>query len=457
MPVLRKLLILPPVVLGAAVLAAVVATKSGPERGAADEAAARVRVLDVAATPFVPRVTGYGSVAPGRSWSAVAQVSGRIARVAPELERGRRVQAGTELVKIADEDYQLSVGKADAAISAAQAGLDELDLDKANLETSLEIEKRALALAERDLQRQRDLARRGNTSQASVDQSELDVVRQRASVQDLENQLKLMPTRRRTQELAKAVDEADLATALLNLDRTSIEAPFDGRVAEVRVEATQYVGVGEVLATIDGIDTAEIDVQVPQARMKPFAELGFGRADAAGDPFGGLAALAERVGLTATVRLRFDDRDIEWPGRVARISDTVDPSTRTVGLIVVVDEPYASARAGQRPPLIKDMFVEVELRTDPVPDAIVVPRSAIRDGRVPVVGAESRLEHRAVSALRTFGDLVVVGQGLAPGDLVVLDDLSPAVGGRLLAPVPDAAAAESLRGRAAGRAPGGTR
>ena len=80
----------------------------------------------------------------------------------------------------------------------------------------------------------------------------------------------------------------------------------------------------------------------------------------------------------------------------------------------------------------------------------VVPRSAIRDGRVLVVGAESRLQHRAVSAVRVFGDLAVVGQGLAAGDMVVLDDLSPAVDGRLLAPVPDAEAAERLRSRAAG-------
>lgn len=449
MAVSRKLLILPPLALGLAVLAAVVATRGTPERVAAPEVAARVRVLEIAAVPFVPRVIGYGAVKPGRSWSAVAQVAGRIARVAPALERGGRIAAGAEIVKIADEDYQLAVAKADAEISAAQAGLDELALDEANLRTSLQIEQRALALADRDLQRQRDLVRRGATSAAAVDDSELAVVRQRATVQDLENQIRLMPTRRRTQELSRAVDEADLATALLNLDRTTIEAPFDGRVADVRVEATQYVGVGEVLATLDGIATAEIDVQVPQARMRPFAELGFARFGGAADPVAALGVLAEQAGLTAVVRLRFDDRDIEWPGRVARISDTVDPSTRTVGLIVVVDEPYTRARPGERPPLIKDMFVEVELRVAAVTDTIVVPRSAVREGAVAVVGAGSRLERRPVAALRAFGDLMVVGSGLAPGDRVVLDDLPVAAPGMLLDPVVDAAAGAALRRRAA--------
>ena len=452
MAVSRKLLILPPIVLGATVLAAMVASSGGPAREPAGETAARVRVLEVAAMPFVPRLTGYGTVVPGRSWSAVAQVAGRVARIAPELERGARVVAGTEIVKIADEDYQLAVAKADADINAAQAGLDELALDEANLRTSLEIEQRALALAERDLQRQRDLVRRGNTSQASVDDSELAVVRQRATVQGLENDLRLVPTRRRTQELAEAVDEADLATALLNLDRTSIRTPFEGRIAEVKVEATQYVGVGEVLATLDGIDTAEVDMQVPQSRMKPFSELSFGGFAKTADPVANFRDLVDRAGLSATVRLRFDDRDIEWPGRLARVSDTVDPSTRTVGLIVVVDEPYARARPGERPPLIKDMFVQVELRAAAVANTIVVPRSAVRDGAVLVVGAEARLERRAVSAMREFGDLVVVGSGLAPGDMVVLDDLPAAIPGMLLTPVPDASAAEALRRQAAGEA-----
>jgi RND family efflux transporter MFP subunit len=436
------------------VLAFVIATRGGPERVAVEETAARVRVLEVVPMPFVPRVTGYGTVSPGRSWSAVAQVSGRIARVAPELERGARIPADAEIVKIADEDYQLAVAKADADINAAQAGIDELDLDAANLATSLEIERRALALAERDLQRQRDLARRGATSQAAVDQSELDVVRQRAAVQDLENQLKLMPTKRRTQELAKAVSEADLATALLNLERTSIRTPFEGRVAEVNVEATQYVGVGEVLATIDGVETAEIDVQVPQARMKAFAEISFGGVPGgtSGTAVGSMQGVIDRAGLSAVARLRFDDRDIEWPARLARISDTVDPSTRTVGLIVVVDEPYAAMRPGERPPLIKDMFVEVELRSAPVAGAVVVPRSAVRDGVVNVVGAESRLERRPVAAVRAFGDLVVVGEGLAAGDRVVLDDLPAAIPGMLLTPQSDDGTADELRRRAGGGA-----
>lgn len=450
MPISRKLLILPPVILGVAVLATVVATRPGPSRVDPEETATRVRVLDVAPTRFVPRLQGFGSVAPGRTWDAVAQVAGRIARVAPELKRGDTVRADAVIIEIANEDYQLAVAQADAEIGSAEAEIEELGLEESNLRASLEIERRALAIAENDLKRQRSLASRGTAAQASVDESELDVVRQRATVQDLENQLKLVPTQRRILELTRAVQESALATALLDLERTTIRAPFEGRVAASEVEATQYVAVGQTLATIDSIDVAEIEVQIPFPRMKPFAELAFGRlADPALTPTR-FAEVAERARMSATVRLRFDDRDIEWPARVVRASDTVDPATRAIGLIVEVDNPYVGAVAGERPPLIKDMFVEVELRAEPIDGAIVIPRSAVSENAVYVVDGDFRLARRPIQAVRAFGDLVVVGGGLQPGDRLLLDDLSPAIPGMLLDPLPDPATDAWLRQAAGG-------
>ena len=53
-----------------------------------------------------------------------------------------------------------------------------------------------------------------------------------------------------------------------------------------------------------------------------------------------------------------------WDAEVKRISDTVDPETRSIGVIVSVPEPYGQAKPGLRPPLIKGMFAEVELHAD---------------------------------------------------------------------------------------------
>ena len=52
----------------------------------------------------------------------------------------------------------------------------------------------------------------------------------------------------------------------------------------------------------------------------------------------------DAFGFSATVRLRSGNDVVEWPARFARVSDTVDPKTRTIGAIVAVDGAYAKDR-----------------------------------------------------------------------------------------------------------------
>ena len=152
----------------------------------------------------------------------------------------------------------------------------------------------------------------------------------------------------------------------------------------------------------------------------------------------------ERAGIHGIIRLRLADRIIEWAGRVVRISDTLDPSTRTVGIIVAVDKPYAKAVPGKRPPLVKGMFVEVELRAKPVENRIVVPRAAIRAGRVLVVDADNRLRSKPVEIGFVQGDVAILSAGLTAGEQIVVSDLSPAIDGMLLKATQDPDLAQRL-------------
>ena len=147
------------------------------------------------------------------------------------------------------------------------------------------------------------------------------------------------------------------------------------------------------------------------------------------------------MGLSATVRLKTGTVTAEWPARVDRISPAVDPQTRTVGVVVSVDEPYRSAVPGRKPPLVKNMYVHVTLFGQPWPGSIVIPRVALHrmpDGpRVYVADAKDRLRILAVELLAEQGDLVVLESGLEPGHRVVVTDLIPASDGMLLAPNED--------------------
>jgi RND family efflux transporter MFP subunit len=298
------------------------------------------------------------------------------------------------------------------------------------------------------------LLKRGNTSQAVVDQAETAFLTQRQRVQEVENQLRLLPVERQVLVASLGQNQVQLKEAQLNLERTVIRMPFDARMAEVNVELTEFVNVGEVLVIADGINIAEVTAQFPIGRIAPLVHADI---DLSSLTAGELAALPENLGLEATVRLRTDAVTASWEGRFERLSERIDPQTRTVGMIVAVAEPYRKAIPGKRPPLVKDMFVEVEFYGRPRPDTIVVPRTALHHNSegasvLYLVNPSGRLEIREVTRGPIQRDLVVIEAGLAPGERVVVSDLMPAIVGMKLEAHADEALAERLRLEANGKA-----
>jgi membrane fusion protein, multidrug efflux system len=444
---LTRLLLIPPIVVGALVLVLMIAGREPPERRAPEERALPVRVVEAPSVAVTPRAVGYGEVAPARRWEAVAEVPGRVTLEHPELARGALLEAGTLLLRLDPAEHELRIARAEAAIETIDARRAELERREANLRASLAIDRRALELAEAELQRRRDLLARGAVARAAVDQEERQTVQHRQAVQNLENQLALLPAERRLLEADRRQREAELASARLDLERTEIRLPFDARIGEVMVREGQFAGVGKVMATADGIDAAEITAQLPMARLRRLIPEGLETVALTPDT---IAELLDTFGLEAIVRLRIDDLVVEWPARVDRVSDVVDPRTRTLGVIIVVDRPYEQVIPGRRPPLVRSMFVEVELRGRPRPPAVVVPRDAVEGGRV-LLAEAGRLRAQAVVVAFTQGEIAVIADGLLGGELVVVSDVAPAIEGQLLEITPDEALLQELLRAADGR------
>ncbi len=200
----RRLLIVPPILAGVGLLVWQLSGRVPPQQGEPAEIARPVRVIEVTPGDFVPRALGYGYVQPGRVWEAVAEVAGKIVFRHADLERGRLLPAGTEILRIDPADYELAVQRLEAGRAGVEARLAELAVRGSNAESSLRIERRALQLARQDLERKRALLARGNASQAGVDQAENAMLERRQRAQELENTLTLIPAERR-------ILEADLA------------------------------------------------------------------------------------------------------------------------------------------------------------------------------------------------------------------------------------------------------
>jgi RND family efflux transporter MFP subunit len=437
-----------PIGIGGAVLFSLVLFRQPPPQTAPEELTRSVRIITVTEGAFTPSVRGYGVVSPARTWNAVAQVAGRVAHVDPNFKRGAVLEKGTEIVRISAKDYQIAIQQAKANIRSSEAKLAELKAQEENARRSLEIERRSLALKQEDLDRKTKLLRRGSVAQSTVDAERRALLTQQARVQELDNTLKLIPSQRNAQQQQIEVNRAQLETAELNLARTSITLPFDARIADVSVEETQYVGVGTTLGSADGIEAAEVNVQIPLNQFRAFADVVAGETTKVPRIIVARAfrQIMERLGLSATVSMRFDDLTITWNGKVVRINDTIDPKTRTIGTIVKVDEPYAHVKPGQRPPLVKGMFVEAELRAKPLENQIVIPRSALHAGKVYVADSENRLKIKPVETKLLQGDRVIIESGLSAGDRLVVSDLSPAIPNMLLNPVEDEELAASMYG-----------
>ncbi|WP_456390736.1 efflux RND transporter periplasmic adaptor subunit [Profundibacter sp.] len=430
------LITLPLVLLGAGFVAYTIINKPAPEQIKAVERATAVRVITARRSALAPTATGFGLITPARSYQAIAQVSGTAQYVNPMLKKGDILPEGAVLLRLSPSDYNLAIAQARANIRAAEARLAEIAVSKANQESALEIEQDVLALKSGDLERLEKLYAAGTASQTAWDGAKTAHLGQRQKVQNLHGSLALLPTQKLVQSEQIAVYQASLATAELNLARTELRLPFAARVASVSVEVGQFVGAGKAVASFDGVKTAEVEAQIPAADLQNlFQPIGVDRHSLAFDP-SKITGVLSRLGLTAKVRLKLGQSMIEWPATLDRISNTIDQKSGTVGVILRIDNAYSSAELGSRPPLTKGMFVEVTLAAKPV-DGIIIPRSALRDGQVMLVDAESRLKRLKVNAYLVQGDVALITGGLEAGARIVVSTPVPVIEGMLLDLHPD--------------------
>jgi RND family efflux transporter MFP subunit len=426
---LKKLLILLPIAAGVVVLVVLAKGRKGPERVEASETARAVRVVTVQARDVVPKAIAYGTVRSVRRWSAVAEIGGRIAAISPLLKEGEILPPGTEILRIDDTDAKLEVARLEADAEAFRAQLKRLELSGTNYDELLKVERRSHELAERELKRLEGLYAKGSVAESDVDQQRRTVLAQNASIVNYENALRLLPSERKQVEAQLKSTEARLQGAQRDVERAVIRTPFACRIDSVSVEKTQPVSPGQTLAEAYDIGASEVDARVAMDHARRLFDSTRRRQMAHSM---GEGVDWAKLGIGATVRLRLPGGTIEWKARFARASASLATATRAVGIVVAVDQPYR--KATDKPPLVKGMFVEVELTGPPHKDRIVVPRHAVHADRVYVLDRESRLDIRPVEVSFRQGEEAVLKSGVKAGDRIVVSDLVPAIRGMLLDP-----------------------
>lgn len=324
----------------------------------------------------------HGSVQPRTESDLIPEVSGRVINMNSALVSGGFFKKGDVLLEIDPLDYEVGLEQAKAAVASAQSEL--INARKAH-------------------ERQLNLAEKQSTSESQRD--------------DALNRMQLADARLREARARLSRAERDLA-------RTSITAPYDGRVRSERVDIGQFVTRGAPIASIYATDFAEVRLPVQDEELA-FLQL----------PLDGVTR--ENATLpTAMLRARFAGKQHEWESTIVRTEGELDPQTRMVNVIARVEAPYQTT--GNRPPLAIGLFVEAEILGRLVDDIFIVPRSALQAGKqLYIIDQDNKLHFRDVNILRVVGEQVYIHGGLKTGEIVCMSTLNNAIEGMTVRPAGD--------------------
>jgi len=434
------------IVLGVGVALLMVSLKPSPKHQAASLPTTAVEVVVVEKLALRARLIGYGEVKPSTFLQANAEVGGRVVEVSPKLKNGAFLDEGELALRIDTTSYDLALAQAQADLVGNRANLGELAVEETNTITSLKIAQSNLDLGQRELARKKKLLKKGSVSRSQADAEEQNVLRLRQEVQSLQSQVTMIPTRRQVLEAQLLRAQAQVRNSEYNLQRTEVLLPFNARIGDVYVEQGQSVGINGKLFDASGMGQVEITVQFPLSRIRPLLSVLSEEAEGVTEVNNAVLARLER--LQARVYLVGADVDMPWTGKVVRLGDTLDAVTRTVAMVVTVDNPYQQVIPGRRPPLIGGMYTKVELLAPPEP-ALVIPRRAVHQNHVYVV-SEGTLQVREVVLGFQQGELSVVHSGIEVGDQVIVTDLVPAIPGMAVQASVDNESQQSLRQLASG-------
>lgn len=426
---LAPLLALPPIALGIAAAVWMIASAPGPAQIDGGAPALPVRVMTVAAEDIHPTITAWGNLRAADTWIAVAEVQGEVVWRHPDLEPGRLIPEGTEVLRIDPADYELTLAQSQADLAALAAESAQLSAEAANTGRILDLERARLALAEADLTRTRTLAEQGTVPQSRADEAERATLLARRTVAELENTLALIPSRQARIAAQVARSEAAIDRARRSLDRTTLTTPFDLRVTEVNAELFQTVAPGQVVIRADGIAAAEVVAHLP---IDSFRRLLGDTPE--GITLGDMMRDMPATQIEVTLSPLADPRQI-WSARVVGIEGALDARARTVPVVVIVDDPYEGADPPRRLPLVPNMQVQLSFSGASMAGLIAIPEAALHGDMVRILGPDDLLELRPVAAAFAQDGRVVIAAGLVPGDRVVIDDIAPAIPGMALTPV----------------------
>ena len=315
------------------------------------------------------KISSQGTIRPEHEIFVTSELSGKVTWVSKNFLDGAGFQMGDTLMKIEKRDYELALISTESSLFQARLALEREEAE-ANL-ASIEWKR----------------VGKGDASSLTLREPQLAQAR-----------------------AVLAAAEAAYEQSKRNLERTSIIAPFNGRVRKKMVDLGTNLIPGSRLADIYA--TASFEVRLPIAD-KDIPFLGIPLDGTSIDP-----SNRPEVRLSTS----YGGDELNTKGFIVRSESEIDPKTRMISVIATI--PISNANSGFK----VGMFVNAEINGLSFPGVTVVPRSAVKDNMIWVV-IDEKLRRKSVEVIRFEKDFAFISDGLNKNDRILITRLSSYVDG----------------------------
>jgi len=357
-------------------------------------------------------IDGYGTVAPRLArpgqMAGGANLASPVAGVVSQVlcQVGQQVHAKDAVIQLDDRLAKSAEEQATAGLAQAQASLaalkalprpDQLQIAQLTVAKA----ESSLRFAEKNNDRQKQLAVDQGVSGKTVEQAAMDLAAARSDVAVSQKQLELLkstPTREELhQEEAKVAQaNAVLATAKMQRQMMTIASPIDATVVAVTVNPGESVDVTKTLVQLVALDRLIVDMDVPADRLPAIAD--------------GLIAR-----ILPSTAIPSGDSENPILGRVAYVSPQVD--VRNGSVMIGIDLPAGT-------PLRPGLTVKIRIITEEHKDVMVVPREAVvsdenGDSVISILEGNQATHKTVKIGLEEDGLIEITADGLKEGATVV--------------------------------------
>ena len=375
-PIIRIVLSL--VILGAGIGAASYLKNSAPrtKKRPPVKLSPTVLIQTVKPSSYQIIVTAMGTVIPAREVVLKSRVSGEIVEIHPEFTEGGFLKKDMRIIQIDPQDYELALARKRSTVTDAEYAL------------KLELGRQAVA------------------------KREWELLNQGKAALDMEKELALRQPHLDKVRAGLSAAEAELKAAMLDLERTHITLPFNAMVRSKSVDRGSQVTPQEPLAELVGTDAYRVQASLTVDRLE-------------------WIDVPVQTGDHGSKAQIIYGRGNECSGKVIRLLGDLAAEGRMARILVEVADPLGLNSSNQnRTPLLIGEYVRVKILGRKLDNVFQIPRTALKDNSsIWIVGENQTLEIRKVRAVWRDADVVLLKDGMKPGERLIVSDLSAPVEG----------------------------